>query len=526
MSTAKKKITTCPPKTAVAYARYSSHGQRDVSIEQQLRDIRAFAEREGYTIIHEYADRAKSGFKNSDLRAEFQTMLRAAVSGAFDTVIAWKVDRFGRDRRESSMFKCQLADNGVSVIYAMEPIPDGAAGCLTEGMLEAIAEWYSRNLSENIRRGHNDNALKCMSNGTVPYGYRAGADRRFEIYEPEAAVVRRIFDLYSQGYSLRSVASMLAEDGIVADSGKPFCHQRMNNFFTNEAYIGTYHFGDIRTPGGVPAIIDPEIWNTCQRLRKKKTRHYEKYPVDFILSGKCSCGYCSSGVTGCSGTDYTKKRRYYYACYTKRKEHTCQLPYIRKEKIEGRVLDFLFNQILIGKRLDKFADCVIESIMSQRDVSPLRQLEADLKNTKRQIGNINKAIAEGIWSDTTAEMLKELSDRSKDLEKKIAYQRTVDNHEVSKDRILFHLQKYADGNRDDPNYIKAITNAFINSIVIYKDWLEIAVNASENVERLPPESFPPLELLPDSSQFDLCQLNSNGIDTVERLPIIIFKIAI
>ena len=139
MSTAKKKLTTCAPKTAVAYARYSSAHQRDVSIEQQLKDIRAYAEREGYTIIHEYADHAKSGFKNSERRAAFHAMLRAAASGMFDTVIAWKVDRFGRDRRESATFKGQLADQGVSVVYAMEPIPDGAAGALTEGMLEAIA---------------------------------------------------------------------------------------------------------------------------------------------------------------------------------------------------------------------------------------------------------------------------------------------------------------------------------------------------------------------------------------------------
>ena len=60
MST-KKQLTTCTPKTAVAYARYSSAQQRDVSIEQQLKDIREYAAREGYTIIHEYADHAKSG---------------------------------------------------------------------------------------------------------------------------------------------------------------------------------------------------------------------------------------------------------------------------------------------------------------------------------------------------------------------------------------------------------------------------------------------------------------------------------
>ena len=74
MSTAKKKLTTCEPKTAVAYARYSSAQQRDVSIEQQLRDIRAYAEREGYKIIYEYADHAKSGFKNVERRTQFQAM--------------------------------------------------------------------------------------------------------------------------------------------------------------------------------------------------------------------------------------------------------------------------------------------------------------------------------------------------------------------------------------------------------------------------------------------------------------------
>ena len=61
----KQKTPSCAPRTAVAYARYSSAGQRDVSIEQQLADIRAFAAREGYTIVHEYADHARSGFKNT-----------------------------------------------------------------------------------------------------------------------------------------------------------------------------------------------------------------------------------------------------------------------------------------------------------------------------------------------------------------------------------------------------------------------------------------------------------------------------
>ena len=82
----KPSAPSCPPRTAVAYARYSSAGQRDVSIEQQLADIRAFAQREGFTIVHEYADHARSGFKNASARTAFQSMMAAAESGSFDTV--------------------------------------------------------------------------------------------------------------------------------------------------------------------------------------------------------------------------------------------------------------------------------------------------------------------------------------------------------------------------------------------------------------------------------------------------------
>ena len=102
----KKKIApSCSPRTAVAYARYSSAGQRDVSIEQQLADIRAFALREGYTIVHEYADHAKSGFKDTAARTAFQSMIAAAETGSYDTIIAWKVDRFGRNREDSAIYK-------------------------------------------------------------------------------------------------------------------------------------------------------------------------------------------------------------------------------------------------------------------------------------------------------------------------------------------------------------------------------------------------------------------------------------
>jgi len=97
----KTAAPTCAPKTAVAYARYSSAGQRDVSIEQQLQDIRTYAQREGYTILHEYTDHARSGFKQVERRVEFQRMLSAAKDGKFAVILVWKTDRFARSREDA-----------------------------------------------------------------------------------------------------------------------------------------------------------------------------------------------------------------------------------------------------------------------------------------------------------------------------------------------------------------------------------------------------------------------------------------
>ena len=524
MPNVKKQLTTCQPKTAVAYARYSSAQQRDVSIEQQLKDIREFAAREGYTIIYEYADHARSGFKNSERREEFQAMLRAASSGTFDTVIAWKVDRFGRNRRESAIYKGQLADNGVSVIYAMEPIPDGAAGVLTEGMLEALAEWYSRTIGENTRRGLYDNASKCMYTGHRSYGYQRSEDNHLEVNEAEAAVVRKIFTLYSQGYSFASITRILGEDGVLAQCGKPFQKSTILYILKNEMYIGVYHFGDIRIPGGVPPIIDQDLWDMCQEQRKKTFRHAEKAPDIYYLSGKATCGTCGAPIYANYGSGRSKRYQYYVCSNMKHKK--CDTHYMHKEAIEDPIFDYLFAQVLNGPLLDRFIKEVSDTLAASHDTSPKRKLEKEYNDITRRIGNINNAISEGIWTPSTKQMLEDLTGRAEELRKKIAYHHMTEEKSVSKKRIAFYLHKIAEGKRDDPEFLKALVTTLINSVTIYDHWLRVVVNAAENVGKIPPDKLPPLDKCPDLTRFDLRTVNAPSLITVEPYPVIVFKIAI
>ena len=160
----------------IIYARYSSDGQREESIEGQLRECREYAEKHNITIIGTYIDRALSA--KTDNRPEFQQMISDSSKKQFDVVIIWKLDRFARNRLDSATYRAVLKRNGVNVVSAKENISEGPEGIILESMLEGMAEYYSAELSVKVKRGQKENALKCKANGgTIPFGYVINAER-------------------------------------------------------------------------------------------------------------------------------------------------------------------------------------------------------------------------------------------------------------------------------------------------------------------------------------------------------------
>ena len=148
---------------AVIYARYSSHNQREESIEGQIRECQDFAARNDMTIVGEYIDRAVSG--KTDNRADFQRMIRDSERGRFQVVLVYAIDRFARNRYDSAIYKAKLKKNGVKVFYAKQYIPDTPEGIILESVMEGYAEYYSQNLSIHVKRGMKENALQCKATG-------------------------------------------------------------------------------------------------------------------------------------------------------------------------------------------------------------------------------------------------------------------------------------------------------------------------------------------------------------------------
>lgn len=130
-------------KTAVIYARYSSDSQTEQSIEGQLRVCQDYAKNNDILIVDTYIDRAMTG--TNDMRPDFQRMIKDSNKRQWDYVLVYKLDRFSRNKYETTIHKHTLSNNGVKVISAMENIPDSPEGIILESLLEGFEQANGHN---------------------------------------------------------------------------------------------------------------------------------------------------------------------------------------------------------------------------------------------------------------------------------------------------------------------------------------------------------------------------------------------
>lgn len=294
---------------AVIYARYSSAGQREESIEDQVRVCRQAAARDGAEVVRVYHDDATTG-RTADGRAAFLRMVADARGGSFQAVYVYKLDRFARNRYDSAVYKAKLRKFGVELRSATEAVGDGPESILLESMLEGLAEYYSVALAENVKRGQLGNAMKCKHNGVRTYGYDLGADGYYHVNEAEAARVRRMFRMYLEGASMPEICAAMPEAR--TKMGKPLTTGFVSKCLRLEKYKGTYRYGQTVVEGGMPAVVEPAEFDAAQAMlaaRKRRRRSVADYLLTGLLYDEEGHRYQSSSGHGKSGRKYT-----YYRC--------------------------------------------------------------------------------------------------------------------------------------------------------------------------------------------------------------------
>lgn len=465
---------------AVIYARYS-HGpnQTDQSIEGQLRDCKEYAQRNDITIVGEYIDRSVSG--KTDNRAEFQRMLKDSSRKIFDAVLVWKIDRFGRNREEIAVNKVRLRKNGVQVLYAKEHIPDGPEGIILESLLEGLAEYYSANLAQNIKRGLRESALKGLHvGGWLPLGYRVDSDHRYYVDDAEADIVRLIFGMLDEGYRRSEILDELNARGIKTVTGRNYTITGLTRVLRNRQYVGEYRAQGMVIPGGMPQIVDTDLFDRVQHKLDciVKTKARPKYDVEFLLTGKLFCGNCGANMTGDSGTGKSGRRWYYYTCLEHKRQHGCRKKSVGKDWLERLVVRLTKQHVLRDDTITYIADKAAEiQRKRQEDKSMLRYYEQDLNKTEAALKNILKAIEQGIFTASTKLRLEELEERAQRLREEIEREK-IALPTITSEEIQYFLNQFKRGQAEDKNYQKQLISTFVRSVTLYDDKLIITYNYS------------------------------------------------
>ena len=494
----------------VIYARFSSHSQNEQSIEGQLKVCYEYAQRNGYTVIAEYIDRAISG-KDAENRPQFQKMITDSAKRQFSAVLVYQLDRFARNRFDSATYKARLKKNGVRVLSARENISDDASGVLMEAVLEGMAEYYSVELSQKIRRGMSLNAEKCLATGgCVALGYRVNENKQFAVDENTAHIVRKIFEMYLSVSTMAEIIRYLNVSQVKTSRGNEYNKNSIRRILTNKRYCGIYTYNDNEIPDGIPRIVDDTTFEQAQILlqkNKKAPARAKAVDENYILTTKLFCGLCETAMTGVSGTSGTGKIYQYYQCVTNRRRGGCKKKTVKKQYIEGFVINEA-TKLLNSDFLDKITHRIVELSEKESNTDALKYLKKQLKENETATANLIKALENGKAADIIATQIEKRQSEKVELEGQLAREQMATPN-LTFEQVKFFFDNFKGGDITDNTYRQALIDTFVNKIYLFNDKVIILCNTGENKIECPLG-----ELLKSSPKGQLVELT--GVEPVSE----------
>ena len=380
------------------YIRVSTDNQTEFSPDAQLKAIRKYAELNNIILDDEYifVDEGISGRK-ADKRPAFQQMIKIAKSKPqkFDVILVHKFDRFARSREDSVVYKSLLKKEcGIKVISITESIEDDKFSVILEAMLEAMAEYYSLNLADEVKKGMTEKASRGQYQSSPPFGYEM-QNKVLSIVEDEANIVKFIFEKFtSKEMNILQIAKYINNLGYTTHRGNKFENRTIEYILTNPVYIGYARW----TPSGKikrgqtnketiieksqhESIISEELFQKAHEIIQKNKMIHKKYFKStnsnlHWLNGLIKCKLC--------GHTLVRNQKDFYQCngYTKGKCLKSQL--VKITNIEKAILEQIKNDfssninINVKFNLDKTNNNEVSIILSE--LEKLKEKEVRIKD--------------------------------------------------------------------------------------------------------------------------------------------------
>lgn len=376
-------------KVAV-YARVSTEEQAEegFSIEGQIDTVRKYARTRGDLVVEEYVDRGISG-KSIEGRYALQRLLEEAKENKFDIVYVWKISRLARKNVDLLSIVEQLNKSNVKIFSISENFDtETTMGKFSLQMMGAVAEFERNTIVENVKLGMRQRARKGQWNGGKVLGYRststildftAPPEISLEIVPSEAVIVRKIFELFTNGKGLKAIANQINKEGYRTKRNNTFSTAAVKEILLNPVYTGKIRFNRyenwsekrrkgksddvIIVDGNHEAIIDESLWQKVQLIQQQKSKtNIKNYEGNYLLVGLMKCPKCGASMVSTRTTntlkDGTKKVLRYYSCSAFRSKGStvCNSNSVRADYAE----DYILNRLKYVMSNPKVMDQIIQ----------------------------------------------------------------------------------------------------------------------------------------------------------------------
>ena len=410
--------TTAPLKRAIVYLRVSTARQANKNGEAEGYSIpaqRAACARKaadlGAEVVQEYLDAGASA-RSAD-RPGLQELLTRVAVGDLDYVVVHKLDRLARDRGDDVAIALTIHKGGAVLVSASEQIDESPAGSLLHGIMATIAEFYSKNLSHEAKKGIAEKARRGGTHGIAPLGY-VNTLARIEgrevkgvaIDEERADHIRWAYAAYATGdWSISSIRDDLEERGLKSRTtqkyvGTPLSGAQVHRMLTHSYYIGKITHQGVIYPGSHEPLITEAEWFAVQTiLATRRISGDRAWKHSHYLKGSLTCSRCGGrmgfGHSRGHGGIYT-----YFFCLGRHTGRTeCDLPYLNDADIEKEI-EKLWDRIQFSSeaivRIREYVEEDLETMRIQGAVLAADQRRRLIQLERQKQKLIDAYLAEAI----------------------------------------------------------------------------------------------------------------------------------
>ena len=449
------------PKRAVSYIRVSTREQAQrggseegFSLPAQREANKRKAQSMGALVVKEFADRGESA--RSANRPELQKMLAyLKEDGGIDYVIVHKLDRLARNRADDVEINRAFEDAGVRLVSTSENIDQTPGGMLLHGIMSSIAEFYSRNLANEVIKGMGEKARNGGTLGKAPLGYVnvRGRDehgreiRTVELDQQRAPLLRLAFSEYATGnWTVSQLAKHLAGLGLDVPAtpskpARPITKGRLHTLLRHPYYKGVVQFQGVEYAGKHEPLVDEETWQTVQAVLGSHRSGERERMHNHFLKSTVVCGQCGSRLL-VQNTKNGKGVLYpYFICARRHRVHDCSFKAVLIEVVEAQMQE-VYRRLYVSEtdrqEIERYLLAELARIEGEKDrsVRSLTVRRTNLEDERRRLLQAHYAGA------VPLELLKEEQER---LGRELAgIQRQLDAYQADATLVRAHVEQALD----------------------------------------------------------------------------------